>query len=454
MASAADSGMDIDDGNSRADSKELYKGVDQNDTEELEEDARSVLMQVLSQIKIGMDMTRVLIPVNFLEPRSLLEKITDFATHCDLFTNSMDPEDPVARMVNIVKWYLSGWHVKPKGVKKPYNPALGEIFRCNIELDDGSRMTYFAEQVSHHPPVSAIYGENKQKGIKLEGWYYPRSKLAGMNSAASVAEGVVKIYCTRRDEVYVATWPNVYARGIIYGKLVMEYGGKTHITCDKTGLVADIEFKTKPFFGGEYNHVAAKIRRASGGAVLHTISGKWNEAYFIKSASSSSSSKNHHHHSKDDSHGSSSLLFDTRVARRFEKNIQPIDKQLPNESQRLWRHLSDAIKRRDIEAASAEKTKVEIRQREKQAQRDSRKATAATATSSSSSSPEYRPRFFAKDPHGEEFWHFTGADAPEYTVLEYKMNRDTGDFEIPETERAKYEPMLKFMHEGNADWAA
>ena len=90
-----------------------------------------------------------------------------------------------------------------------------------------------------------------------------------------------KIWFTKRDEQYVATWPNVYARGIIYGKLLMEYGGKTHITCEKTGLVAEIEFKTKPFFGGEYNIVHAKIKRTNG-TVLYTIQGKWNEAYYIK----------------------------------------------------------------------------------------------------------------------------------------------------------------------------
>jgi hypothetical protein len=51
-------------------------------------------------------------------------------------------------MLTVVKWYMSGWHVKPKGVKKPYNPVLGEIFRANYPMDDGSIVSFFAEQVN------------------------------------------------------------------------------------------------------------------------------------------------------------------------------------------------------------------------------------------------------------------------------------------------------------------
>lgn len=36
-------------------------------------------------------------------------------------------------MIQVVKWYLSAFHAGRKGsvAKKPYNPILGEIFRCH-----------------------------------------------------------------------------------------------------------------------------------------------------------------------------------------------------------------------------------------------------------------------------------------------------------------------------------
>jgi hypothetical protein len=38
-----------------------------------------------------------------------------------------------------------------------YNPILGEIFRCRYDYADGTVGYYIAEQVSHHPPISAWY---------------------------------------------------------------------------------------------------------------------------------------------------------------------------------------------------------------------------------------------------------------------------------------------------------
>lgn len=81
---------------------------------------------------------------------------------------------PRDRMVQVVKWYLCSFHAGRKSAvaKKPYNPILGEIFRCHWDLNDenssspnittvndgpipwckSNQLTFIAEQVSHHPP--------------------------------------------------------------------------------------------------------------------------------------------------------------------------------------------------------------------------------------------------------------------------------------------------------------
>jgi len=55
-------------------------------------------------------------------------------------------ESPEERFLQVTRYYLSGWHIKPKGVKKPYNPILGEHFRCEYEYPDGTKGYYIAEQ--------------------------------------------------------------------------------------------------------------------------------------------------------------------------------------------------------------------------------------------------------------------------------------------------------------------
>ena len=78
------------------------------------------------------------------------------------YYRAVKEEEPFERMKRIVKWYLSGFYKKPKGLKKPYNPILGETFRCYWEHPNGSKTFYMSEQVSHHPPISANYVTNRQ----------------------------------------------------------------------------------------------------------------------------------------------------------------------------------------------------------------------------------------------------------------------------------------------------
>ncbi len=64
---------------------------------------------------------------------------------------------------------MSGWHLRPNGCKKPYNPILGEKFFCFWDLNDkeGSRTEFVGEQVSHHPPISGLHIENRKHNICL-----------------------------------------------------------------------------------------------------------------------------------------------------------------------------------------------------------------------------------------------------------------------------------------------
>lgn len=47
---------------------------------------KSLILQVLSQLRIGMDLTRFALPVYILEKRSLLEMYAEFFAHPDILT--------------------------------------------------------------------------------------------------------------------------------------------------------------------------------------------------------------------------------------------------------------------------------------------------------------------------------------------------------------------------------
>jgi len=80
---------------------------------------------------------------------------------------------------------MSGFHIRPKGVKKPYNPVIGEFFRCSWDFDNDTKAYYVCEQVSHHPPSSAFTYINPTKKILMYGIVSPKAKFLG-NSAGNL----------------------------------------------------------------------------------------------------------------------------------------------------------------------------------------------------------------------------------------------------------------------------
>ena len=47
---------------------------------------KSLIMYMLSQVRVGMDLSRVTLPTFILEKRSLLEMYADFLAHPDIFS--------------------------------------------------------------------------------------------------------------------------------------------------------------------------------------------------------------------------------------------------------------------------------------------------------------------------------------------------------------------------------
>ena len=100
----------------------------------------------------------------------------------------------------VLRWYLSSFHAGRKSTiaKKPYNPILGETFRCHWHVDESqppgqpvtdgplpwcgeNELCFIAEQVSHHPPISAFYAEHPSKKISVNAHIYTKSSFLGMS---------------------------------------------------------------------------------------------------------------------------------------------------------------------------------------------------------------------------------------------------------------------------------
>jgi hypothetical protein len=117
--------------------------------------------------------------------------------------------------------------------------------------------------VSHHPPISAFYYISPANRVCIIGELRPKSKFLG-NSVSTTMEGENRILLlgSREDggesllaslvaqtqmfqPEYVITMPNMYARGILFGKMVLELGDTCIAKNEKNGFQCDLEFKTK-----------------------------------------------------------------------------------------------------------------------------------------------------------------------------------------------------------------
>ncbi|XP_065326674.1 oxysterol-binding protein-related protein 10 isoform X3 [Pelmatolapia mariae] len=379
------------------------------DTEDNEEedlgvldDQRSIILHLLSQLKLGMDLTRVVLPTFILEKRSLLEMYANFMAHPDMFLSITAGSTAEDRIVRFVEYYLTAFHEGRKGAvaKKPYNPVLGETFHCswevprdkvkplvrsnpgsarepsrgpnNTQQDEDSpgscyRVRFVAEQVSHHPPVSGFYCECRERRMCVNAHVWTKSKFMGMSIGVSmVGEGV--LYLLEHDEEYVFTLPCAYARSILTVPWV-ELGGKVSINCVKSGYSATVTFHTKPFYGGKVHRVTAEVKHNPTNTIVCKAQGEWNGT--LEFTYSSGETK----------------VIDTTKLPVTKKQLRPVDKQARTESRRLWQNVTKSLKEGNIDEATEHKHRLEECQRGEERQR-------------AADNKPWMPKYFTKEGDG------------------------------------------------------
>ncbi|CAL5422584.1 unnamed protein product [Camellia sinensis] len=88
-----------------------------------------------------MPTSMVTLPVIIFEPVSMLQKMAELMEYSYLMDLADECEDPYMRSVYACN---------------PFNPIIGETY----EMVNHGGVKFIAEQVSHHPPMSAGHAEN------------------------------------------------------------------------------------------------------------------------------------------------------------------------------------------------------------------------------------------------------------------------------------------------------
>uniref|UniRef100_A0A8C2EMD6 Oxysterol-binding protein n=1 Tax=Cyprinus carpio TaxID=7962 RepID=A0A8C2EMD6_CYPCA len=224
---------------------------------------------------IGMELSKITMPIVFNEPLSFLQRITEYMEHTYLIHKACTLSDSIERMQLVAAFAISAVASQWDRTGKPFNPLLGETFELTRD-EEGYRM--ISEQVSHHPPISAFYTESLNQDFSFHGSIYPKLKFWG-KSVEAEPKGTMTLELSKHREAYTWTNPMCCVHNVILGKLWIEQYGTVEIVNHSTGDKCVLNFKPCGMFGKELHRVEGHIQDKSK-KKHQVIYGKWTECVY------------------------------------------------------------------------------------------------------------------------------------------------------------------------------
>jgi len=364
--------------------------------------SQSILKSTISQ-----DFSNITVPISFNEPLSELQRQAEDLEYADLLHLAAELKDSAKRMVYVAAFACSKYASASGVYTKPFNPLLEETFEY---VNPEKRYRFLAEQISHHPPISAVwaesqkwtyYGESALKtrlhgksfDIEPEGTWFLKLRLAS---------GVTEVYTWKKPTTVVTL-------GVIAGTPTVVRYDPIEIKNWTTGEVCVMDgWKMTPpyMFGGRVIDAQGKT--------WYRICGRWKDKIYAHSTPNSNSlimnmkydtapqdSKSDlkefvvwEANQRSDSMSTNLTLFLITlndIPNKLRVYLPPTDTRLRPDQR--------AVENRQYEFAAAEKKRLEEKQRETQRNREA-------------AGVEYVPRWFRRarcDVTGEEYWAFDGS---------------------------------------------
>uniref|UniRef100_A0A8C1TU08 Oxysterol-binding protein n=1 Tax=Cyprinus carpio TaxID=7962 RepID=A0A8C1TU08_CYPCA len=238
----------------------------------------SVNLWSILRSNIGKDLSKVAMPVQLNEPLNTLQRLCEEVEYCHLLDTAANTHDPHMRMVYIAAFAVSAYACSfTRAGGKPFNPILGETYEC-LRQDKGFR--FIAEQVSHHPPVSACHCESKNYTFGQDVRW--KNKFWG-KSMEIVPMGVTHLELPGFGDRY--EWSKVTSciHNILSGQRWIEHYGEMSIKhSTTTGDVSHCKVTFLKSRSGALNaNEVEGMVTDSNGRVIHSLFGKWNEALYL-----------------------------------------------------------------------------------------------------------------------------------------------------------------------------
>ncbi|KAL0861388.1 hypothetical protein ABMA27_008935 [Loxostege sticticalis] len=328
---------------------------------------------------IGKDLSQISMPVTINEPLNMLQRLCEELEYSELLDAAAECKNAVERIALIgafaVSAYASSAH---RAASKPFNPLLAETYEC-VRDDKGFR--FIAEQVSHHPPISACHAESPRWCF----WQEARIKTKFWGKSMEFQPtGRVHVRLITTGDHYSWNKVTTCVHNLFGGQRWVDQYGDMHITCHGTDITCKLNFIKASSWSSTRHEVRGCV---TGGGTRLRLQGRWSEALYAGEPPAArclwrpGAMPPEH-----------DLYYGfTRFAMELNEMEPGMRELLPHTDTRL-RPDQRALEEGDVEAAEQYKHSLE------QAQRERRRG-----------SPDHTPAWFRKRVEGgEETWVFTG----------------------------------------------
>ncbi|XP_033210277.1 oxysterol-binding protein 1 isoform X2 [Belonocnema kinseyi] len=220
---------------------------------------------------IGKELSKIPMPVNFSEPLSMLQRLTEDYEYADILDRAAECTDNYEQMAYIAAFTVSSYSTTANRTGKPFNPLLGETYECDRTDDLGWRS--ISEQVSHHPPMVAQFCE----GRKWRCWqeFTMASKFRGKYLQV-IPLGTAHLEFSNNQQHY--TWRKVTTtvHNIIVGKLWVDQSGDMDIINHSDGIKCHLKYTPYSYFSRDSQRkVKGVVMNSNTKEVKWVVQGTW-----------------------------------------------------------------------------------------------------------------------------------------------------------------------------------
>uniref|UniRef100_A0A8C4WQE2 Oxysterol-binding protein n=1 Tax=Gopherus evgoodei TaxID=1825980 RepID=A0A8C4WQE2_9SAUR len=222
---------------------------------------------------IGKELSKIPMPVNFNEPLSMLQRLTEDLEYHELLDRAAKCESTLEQLCYVAAFTVSSYSTTVFRTSKPFNPLLGETFELDRLEENGYRS--LCEQVSHHPPAAAHHAHSRH-GWTLRQEIKITSKFRGKYISIMP---LGTIHCIFHSSGNHYTWKKVTTtvHNIIVGKLWIDQSGEIEIINHKTGDKCNLKFVPYSYFSRDVaRKVTGEVTDPSG-KVHFILLGTWDE---------------------------------------------------------------------------------------------------------------------------------------------------------------------------------